>query len=139
MAQFIIRPAAELGTKSRYTRAHFQNALRRNIALALRRAGASRALVQDFGRIYLDTDSPTAAARVLSRVFGIGNFSAVEAECTPDLDTIVATAVRVFGERVRGRRFAVRAKRVRAVGLCHPSGERTRGGRVEGRGRHRRP
>jgi thiamine biosynthesis protein ThiI len=117
MGQIVIRPASELGTKSRQTRRHFQNALRRNIGFALKRAGASCKLVQDFGRVYLETDAPEAAARVLPRVFGIGNFSIIEAECAPNVDAIVAAATAAFGARVGGSRFAVRAKRVRAVGL----------------------
>ena len=113
----IIRPAAELGTKSRQTRSYFQSQLRRNVALALRRAGASRTLVQDFGRIYLETDRPDAASRALPRVFGVGNFSVVEGECAPDMDAILAAGVATFAERVRGRKFAVRAKRIGTVGI----------------------
>ena len=107
----VIRPAAEMGTKSRQTRNRFQIALRRNIAVALRRAGASRTLVQDFGRIYLETDRVDAASRALRRVFGIDNFSVVEAQCEPTLDAIVVAGERAFAPHVRGRRFAVRAKR----------------------------
>ena len=117
MSLVIIRPAAEVGTKSRQTRSHFQQHLRRNIAIALRRASASRTLVQDFGRVYLETDRPEAALRVLPRVFGIGNFSLVEAECAPTPEAIFAAGVQTFAERVRGRRFAVRAKRIRREGI----------------------
>lgn len=117
MGQIVIRPAAELGTKSRQTRSHFQNTLRRNIGFALKRAGASCRLEQDFGRVYLETDAPAVATRVLTRVFGIGNFSVVEADCAPNLDAIVAAATATFGPRIGGHRFAVRAKRVRAFDL----------------------
>lgn len=52
-----------------------------------------------------------AAADVLTRVFGVGSFSFVEGRCAPDLDTIVETGSRLFGERVKGKRYAVRCKR----------------------------
>jgi tRNA uracil 4-sulfurtransferase len=51
------------------------------------------------------------AVEALTRVFGIGSFSFVEGRCEPDLDAIVDTGARLFGERVKGRRYAVRCKR----------------------------
>jgi thiamine biosynthesis protein ThiI len=55
---------------------------------------------------------PAAVAEVLSRVFGIGTFSLVEAVTAPDLDAIVEAGQRLYGERVRGKRYAVRCKRM---------------------------
>lgn len=113
----ILRPAAELGIKGRQTRARFQEALRRNVVGALRRAGASGTLTQDFGRLYVETDNQVAAVRALRRVFGIDNVSPVDGICAPEFDEILAAGERVFGERVRGRRFEVRAKRLTGATL----------------------
>lgn len=113
----ILRPAAEVGIKGRQTRAHFQDTLRRNVTSALKRAGASAALKQDFGRLYVETDNGPAAARALRRVFGIDNLSVVEGRCAPQLDAILAAGDRTFREQVRGRRFAVRAKRLTGATL----------------------
>ena len=107
----ILRPAAEVATKSRRTRRRFERVLRANLAAALDEAGLAHDMRQDFGRLYLRTEADPALA-VVTRVFGIGTVSRVEAECAPELDAIVAAGVRAFAERIRGRTYAVRARRL---------------------------
>lgn len=113
----ILRPAAEVGIKGRQARAYFQDILRRNVTSALKRAGASVALKQDFGRLYVETDNGAAAVRALKRVFGIDNLSVVEGRCASQLEDILAIGVPTFRDQVRGRRFAVRAKRLTGATL----------------------
>ena len=100
-----------------HTRGQFQDTLRRNVSTALKRAGASVAMKQDFGRLYVETDNGAAAMRALQRVFGIDNLSLVEARCPPDFEEILATGERTFNSQVRGRTFAVRAKRLAGATL----------------------
>jgi thiamine biosynthesis protein ThiI len=117
----IIRPAGEVAIKSRRTRRKFEKILRANITQALRSVGAAADLRQDFGRLYLTTRNLDAVLRVLPRVFGIGTYSAVEAECPPTADDIVATGVKSFADRLNGMTYAVRAKKTIQLGFSTQS------------------
>ena len=109
---FIVRPAAEVATKSRRTRRRFERVLRGNLETALAEAGAAgAALRQDYGRLYVETDAqargggaaaPVRCGLVLTRG-GRGTVRARRdrADRRP----------RVRRARVRGRTYAVRAKR----------------------------
>ena len=108
--RWIVRPAAEVATKSRRTRSKFERRLRDNLAAGLARAGATWTMRQDYGRLYLDADAGVADA--LERLFGAGSYSRIEATCPPVLEDIVATGREAFAERVQGRTYAVRAKRL---------------------------
>ncbi len=112
-----IRPTAEVTIKSRTTRATFLRKLRLATKDALQRAGfEARAFVRG-NRVMADVGPGVAeldqdgAARTLARVFGIGSFSFVEAVAAPDLDAIVTLGRELYGERVQGKRYAVRCKR----------------------------
>ena len=113
----IIRPAAEVAIKSRWTRRKFEKILRANITQALASVGATADLRQDFGRLYLTTRTPDAAMGVLPRVFGIGTYSSVEAECPPTVGDIVATGREKFADRLHGKTYAVRAKKTVQLGF----------------------
>ena len=117
----IIRPAAEVAIKSRRTRRKFEKFLRANIAEALASVGANAEMRQDFGRLYLTTGNAGAAMPVLPRVFGIGTYSLVEAECPPTTAAIIATAVEKFSDRIRGKTYAVRAKKTVQLGFSTQS------------------
>lgn len=113
----IVRPAAEVAIKSRRTRQNFEKILRANVTQALHGVGARCDLRQDFGRLYLSTDSPEAALGILPRVFGIGTFSLVDAECAPTMDAIVEVGKRSFADQIKGRTYAVRAKKIAPLGF----------------------
>lgn len=114
-----LRPTAEVTIKSRTTRATFLRKLRLASKDALQRAGlearvfvrGNRVMAEVSGRDGAEPSVETAAA-ALGRVFGIGTFSFVEAVAAPALDTIVEQGTRLYAERVRGKRYAVRCKRV---------------------------
>ncbi len=103
--------AAELATKSGKTRSAFARVLRRNILAAMRGADLHARVIQSQGRMFVLASDRARAEAQLARVFGIGTFSPVEARCPADLDAMAATAEAHFAEAVRGRRYAVRAKR----------------------------
>ena len=113
----IVRPAAEVAIKSRRTRRKFERVLRANIAEALASVGANAKMRQDFGRLYLTTDDTEAALAVLPRVFGVGTYSVVDAECPPTTEAIVAAGTKKFAERMRGGTYAVRAKKTGQLGF----------------------
>ena len=105
----MLRLTGEITTKGRRTRSRFQKKLVENIRDALESSGAECRLRSEWSRLYLRSDQ--AAEEPLARVFGISTFSALEAECAADLSQIVEVGLRTFGQRVKGKAFAVRARR----------------------------
>jgi len=107
---FLVRLSAELSTKSRGTRRRFTRRLSENIAQAFQAAGAQATVQDQWTRLLVRTKDRTAAD-ALARIPGISSYSRVEGRCPADLAKIVATGTRLYGERVRGRRYAVRVRR----------------------------
>lgn len=110
--------SGDISTKAAYTRRAFQKRLVKNLAAALARAGFPGQIADRRDRIEVN-DAPAEAADTLARVFGV---QAVRvARCLPstDMDDIVQAGGALFADRVDGRRFAVRARRVGNSG--HPS------------------
>ena len=105
----LIRLAAEMTIKSRRTRGGFQQRLVRNIRDALQSVDAPARVESAWGRIYVRT--APAGLDALPRVFGVSSMSVVERVLAADVDQIVGAGVELFQERVRGKRFAVRARR----------------------------
>lgn len=106
----LVRVAGELATKSPRVRARFQNRLARNAADALRSTGLDFAVRSGWTRLFVEAGDPRAID-VLARVFGVNSLSPVEARCAADLDEIVRVGEAHYAERVRDRRFAIRARR----------------------------
>jgi thiamine biosynthesis protein ThiI len=106
----LVRLAAELAIKSRRTRHQFMLRLKRNVRDALWAAGVKADVTGEWGRLYVTPSSPEALV-VLPRVFGLSSISPVEAVVEPELGRIVTVGEELFRERVRGRTFAVRARR----------------------------
>jgi thiamine biosynthesis protein ThiI len=107
---FLLRLCGELATKSRQTRRKFQRRLVECLGDALGAAGVAFRVRDEWGRIFVET-SGRAALDVLPRVFGIASLSEIEATARPELDAIIEIGERVYADRVRGRTFAVRARR----------------------------
>ena len=108
---FLLRFSGELGTKARVTRAQFVTRLLRNVRDALARAGIEAKVVRRHERVRVEA-ADAAAEEVLSRVFGLQSLSKVERRPGGRLDEVVAAGLELFRDAVRGRRFAVRARRV---------------------------
>ncbi len=104
--------APDIVVKSRRTRQRFVAQLEHNLRDALARAGIPFALRYLGTRFLVETPATDAAASVLRHVFGLATICPVEAVCEPDPAVIAEVGGRVFAEKVRGRRFAVRAKRL---------------------------
>ncbi len=107
----LVRLSAELSTKARGTRRRFMRKLMENVRDALSTTGAPFRVESHWTRIFVQTAADPAAMEVLGRVPGISSYSTVIARCRADLDEIVRTGVETFADRVRGRTYAVRAKR----------------------------
>ncbi len=116
---FVVRPAPELAIKSPTTRSAFRKRLKTNLGDAVKRWGLNARVRSLYGRLMITVDpGDESAAEVgarareaLSRVFGVGSFSPAEGHCQAELGAIVEAGAALFGERVKGRRYAVRCKR----------------------------
>jgi tRNA uracil 4-sulfurtransferase len=107
----LVRFGGEVFIKSRRTRSAFLSRLRANIQDALVGVDPAARLELGWDRLYVHTRG-SAAPLVLARVFGISSFSPIEAVVAASLADIVDTGAGLFADRVRGKTFAVRARRV---------------------------
>ena len=108
--QVLIRFGAELAIKSRRTRQNFLNRLGKNARDALSHDGTPFELRTGWNR-FVATIGSDAQLHALTRVFGISSVSVIDAMLPAELDQIVRRGQELYGERVRGRRYAVRARR----------------------------
>jgi thiamine biosynthesis protein ThiI len=111
----LVRYGGDLTTKARPTRQRFSKRLAQNIKEALRAAGMRTQIERRHDRIHVElereSDAPIAAARI-ARVFGVQSVARVQEREWRTLDDLVRHGVELFGEAVKGRRFAVRARGV---------------------------
>jgi thiamine biosynthesis protein ThiI len=105
----LLRLGAEIALKSRRTRAGFVRRLQSNVADALAASGIDGRVETTWGRLFVRAG--VEAVPALSRVFGISSLSPVARTVAADLDTIVAAGHDVFADQVRGKTFAVHARR----------------------------
>ena len=108
----IIRIGGEMTTKAPRTRQRYQQAMRRNLVEALNRNGIAHSLDMVDARLLLRTEDRAAALGLLPRVFGLGSLSPVEAITDATVEAIVRTGREIFADQVRGKRYAVRCKRI---------------------------
>lgn len=105
----LVRVAPEVTTKARRTRRRFQARLVRNLKDALRSAGIRHQIDARWSRILVTTDQP--AVERIADVFGVSSVSAVDARIPAELQEIVRVGEALYAEQVRGKTFAVRARR----------------------------
>jgi thiamine biosynthesis protein ThiI len=116
----LLRFSGEIGTKARGTRLQFRRRLVQNLKDALVAHGLPARLDVSHERIFIElpehTPGPSAARapyeHPLTRVFGIQSISFAERRPVTCLDEVVRVGEALFRDRVRGRSFAVRARRV---------------------------
>ncbi len=106
----LARLAGEMAIKSRRTRSSFQKRLVRNLRDALDTTGAPHSVEDDWTRILIRSASADAPS-LLAHVFGLSSFSPVDATVPAELDAIIRCGFELYGERVRGHTFAIRARR----------------------------
>ena len=105
----LLRLSGEISTKARETRWRFVSQMLRNVRDALRSEGIAYTLSRRHDRIFVEL-SEARGAELVARVFGVQSVSVALRGPGATLDEIVARGVEVFGEAVRGKRFAVRAR-----------------------------
>ncbi len=127
--------APDIVTKSRRTRQRFVDTLGRNLHEALTRAEIPFTLEAAGTRFLIRTEADDAAASVARHVFGIATVARVEAVLPADPTTIAERGGGIFREAVRGRRFAVRAKKLGRYPFSRQDVERALGAALDGSGR----
>ena len=107
----LLRYSGEIGTKARATRSQFVQRLVANLKNALLAEGLEPRIRDTHNRIFVELPN-AACASVLTRVFGIQSISLVERRPADSIERLVDAGEELFGNRVAGKRFAVRARRV---------------------------
>ncbi|MDJ0852575.1 MAG: tRNA uracil 4-sulfurtransferase ThiI [Myxococcota bacterium] len=107
----LLRFSGDISTKARATRHQFVRRLLHNLNDALASEGFPPRVRVSHNRVFVELP-PGADPEVLTRVFGIQSISVVEERAPADVDAIVRLGEPLFRERVRGRRFGVRTRRV---------------------------
>ena len=116
-ARYIVRIAGEVANKSNRTRRRFHKRLVRNLGDALNSSGARARVSDRWSRLFVTVSGPARAPsageamQAAARVFGVHSFSRVDAVLDADLDRIVQAGHKLYRDRVRGRRYAVAARR----------------------------
>lgn len=109
----LIRLSGEIGVKGRATRMQFRKRLIQNLRDALVAEGLPPRVEVSHDRLYVELpEHASLDDHALTRVFGVQSLSLVERQPVTSLDDIVRIGASLFTEMVRGRRFAVRARRV---------------------------
>lgn len=110
----LIRFSGDITTKAEATRRRFLQRMVRNVKDALKSTGVTHRVTRTRDRIFVALESTGAetGAEALQRVFGVQSLAPVEEVAWQEQSDLVDTAEAFFRERVRGRRFAVRARRV---------------------------
>ncbi|RLE85078.1 MAG: tRNA 4-thiouridine(8) synthase ThiI [Thermoprotei archaeon] len=117
MKNVIILRLGEITIKSKKVRKMFENILLRNINRALASEGLTGYKIRkEGGRIfvYVSEAENEKAINVLRRVFGITSLSHAYECYTKSLNEILQIGERLFKDKVKGKKFAVRARRVGA-------------------------
>jgi thiamine biosynthesis protein ThiI len=129
----LVRLSGDLTTKADATRKRFVGRLIRNVKDALKSRDCRHRVDRSRSRLYVHTERP-GMADVLRRVFGIQSVSVVEARRWSTVDDIVDAGAEIFADTVRGKRFAVRARRVgdrKKIHIVSVEIERRLGARLE--------
>lgn len=116
----LVRFSGDLTTKADATRRRMTSRLVENLRASLKSSGRTGKVVRDRNRLFVAverTDDPAlpddeAVAERLARVFGVQSVSITHAIPWNDFDDVVREGEAFGAPHVRGRRFAIRARRV---------------------------
>jgi thiamine biosynthesis protein ThiI len=109
----LLRLSGEIGIKARATRMQFRKRLVQNLRDALESEGLPPMLEVSHDRLYASLPAHASLEdHALARVFGVSSLSMVERHPLTALPDIVRMGASLFTDAVRGRHFAVRARRV---------------------------
>lgn len=110
MAVLLVR-YSEIGLKSTPVRTRFENRMKDNILQMLMADGVEALVTKGEARFYVEAEDLDRAARSLRKVFGVASLSVAET-CASDMASITAKAAEYSqGRMVKGKTYAVRARR----------------------------
>lgn len=132
--RFLLRFAGEFSVKSRRTQQRFRRRLLRNLDDALAQAGGEYEIEDRWSRVYVRSTSPHAEAN-LARVFGFASASPIDLTLPADLEEIARRGGEFYADAVRGRTFAVRARRSGTHSFRSKDIEIRLGAELDGEGR----
>lgn len=115
MEKLVLVRVGELTVKRGWTRMEMERLLLRAVREAAEECGGAR-VTREPGRVYAWGDVD-CLKRVLSRVFGVKSVSPAHVVKFSTPAEIAEAAARLWGDMVRGRRFAVRVHRVGSHGF----------------------
>ena len=107
----LLRFSGDITIKARGTRFQFVRRLLSNLRDALASEGVAPRIQLSHNRMFVEVPDATVMP-ALARVFGVQSLSLVERRVPTQLAAIVAAGLECYRERVAGKRFAVRARRV---------------------------
>jgi thiamine biosynthesis protein ThiI len=115
--QFIVKFFPEITIKSRPVRLQLAKQLRDNIRAQLRASDPDLQVIREWDQLVLQAPGEDSERRervidVLSRTAGIAHFQQVLEYPFVDLDDALEKTVAMWRERLRGKRFVVRCRRV---------------------------
>lgn len=116
----LVRMSGDLTTKADATRRRMTSRLVENLRASIRTSGRTGRVHRERNRLYVRLDRPAdpaapdddEMARRLARVFGVQAVARCEAAPWRDLDDVVRAGEGFGRPWIRGRRFAIRARRV---------------------------
>ena len=109
--EVLLRLSGELSIKGRRTRRRFEKRLARNLEDACRAHDLGCRVTRKWSRLIVSSPAEDLL-EVLGRIFGISSYSVIDGRCRPTISEIVGHGTALYGEVVKGRRYAVRARRV---------------------------
>ncbi len=117
-SQLLIRFSGDLTTKASATRRRMTSRLVGNLRASLRASGRSGRVLHDRNRIFVELEPSEGGPSLeeltarLARVFGVQSVAIAHVEPWSGLEDVVRLGREFGAEPVRGRRFAIRARRV---------------------------
>lgn len=109
--QYIVRLGADIIIKSNRIRARFITRLIHNLRAACDQAGIKVEVQREWSKLFLFSDQPEIID-VIKRVYGVSSVSKIEHVSTSAMDDICKTAHEFYSDKIKGKTFAIRAKRV---------------------------
>jgi thiamine biosynthesis protein ThiI len=120
----------EITIRGFHTRRKFEKLLLRNIHDALRSNGIEYSVKKEGGRIFVYSNDEFRAAQVLRRIFGVKSLSRAQEVEFESLSDLVEKAAAYFSSTVKGKSFAVRARRAGSHPFTSLDVERELGARL---------
>ncbi len=107
----LLRLSGDFGTKARATRSQFSRRLVANLRDALQSLGIQPRIHNTHNRLFVELPDAACVA-ALTRVFGIQSISLVTRRPANSIEEVTDAGEALFRDRIAGKRFAVRARRV---------------------------